>query len=221
MGTGKDADPSGSGSLTTQRALALLALQGLLFTAAGLGLWHLSGRELSGFVSITASEVIMGIAFGLALILLAATVFRAFPQVADHLVRLQSDTYRFLGPNLGYPAVVFISLIAGIGEEAALRGGLQTLLGDHVGAAAAIAIASALFAALHLARPLITALLFAIGVVFGIVYWQTRSLLAVMIAHVLYDIWALRYLNREMHRMGLFAPSNDTAATLANRADPV
>lgn len=43
-----------------------------------------------------------------------------------------------------------------------------------------------------------------IGIIFGVVYWQTGNLLTAIIAHVPYDIWALRYLNREMHRLGLF-----------------
>lgn len=209
---------AGAAAITPRGAIVLLAMQGLLFTAAGVGLWHLSGRIVGGFVSFSFAEAGMGVAFGAILILTAAALFRRFPRASEHLVRLQSDTYRFLGPNLGWPAVVFISLVAGVSEEAALRGGLQTLLGDHVGADAAIVFASALFAALHLAKPLITALLFVIGLVFGLVYWQTGSLLAVIIAHVLYDIWALRYLNREMHRLGLFEETE--APPLANPAQP-
>ena len=158
----------------------------------------------------------MGFGFGALLILTAAMVFRGFKGLSDQLVRLQSETYRFLGGDLGWPAIVAISLIAGISEEVSLRGGLQTLLGDHVGAPAAIVIASALFAALHLTKPLITMLLFGIGLIFGAVYWYTGSLLGVIIAHVLYDIWALRYLTREMHRLGLF----DEPAPLANSAAP-
>lgn len=208
----------GERRITPQAAIALLAMQGALFTAAGLGLWHLSGRPLDDFVSFSLVEVAMGAGFGLALILVAAAVFRGFPRVSEQLIRLQSDTYRFLGPNLGWPAIMLISLVAGISEEASLRAGLQTLLGDHVGPGAAIALASALFAALHMAKPVITALLLVIGAVFGVVYWQTGSLLTVMIAHVLYDIWALRYLNREMHRLGLF--DEPDPASLAKAAEP-
>lgn len=189
-------------------------MQGALFTAAGIGLWIWSGRPLAQFLSISAREVALGLGFAAALIMTAAALFRSFPKVSEHLVRLQSDTYRFLGRDLGWPAIVLISFVAGVSEEVSLRGGLQTVLGDQVDAPAAIAIASALFAALHLAKPLITALLFVIGVIFGAVYWYTGSLLAVIIAHILYDIWALRYLNREMHRLRLF----DEPAPLANSA---
>lgn len=198
------------------QAIALLAIQGSLLTAAGVGLWTISDRSLQTFVTFSLREVAIGFGFGGALIAIAAAVFRGLPKVGEQLVRLQSDTYRFLGPDLGWPAIVFISLVAGISEEAALRAGLQTYLGDLIGPVGAIAVASGLFAAMHLAKPLITALLLVIGVLFGLVYWSTGSALAVMIAHVLYDVWALRYLNREMHRLGLF----EDPAPLAKEAAP-
>lgn len=218
--TGASAGLPASPAISTGKALVALAAQGVLFTLAGLGLWWWSGREPGSFVSFSPAQAAMGVGFGAALIAIAATLFHAFPKASEHLIRLQSDTYRFLGPNLGWPAVIIISLVAGISEEAALRGGLQTVLGDHVGEVAAIGIASALFAALHLARPLITGLLFVIGILFGVVYWQTGSLLTVMVGHVLYDVWALRYLNREMHRLGLFDEPDPSPAPLANTADP-
>lgn len=210
----------GNAAITPGGTLALLAMQGVLFVLAGAGLWLWSGRAVGDFVSFSLGEAMVGLGFGAALIVLAAALFHGFPKTGEHLVRLQSETHRFLGAHLGWPAIVLISLVAGISEEAAMRGGLQTLLGDHIGPVGAIAIASALFAALHLAKPLITALLLAIGMLFGVVYWHTGSLLAVMIAHVVYDIWALRYLNREMHRLGLFDVDPAPSAPLANPADP-
>lgn len=214
------ADPGGAPPITPARATALLVVQGILLTTAGIGLWRLSGRDLGRFISFSWTEVVLGLGFASVLILSAAALFHGFPKTSERLVRMQSETYRFLGPNLGWPSFVLISLVAGISEEAALRAGLQTLLSDHLGSLAAIAVSSAIFAALHLAKPIITALLFAIGVLFGVVYWQTGSLLAVMIAHVLYDIWALRYLNREMHRFGLFDEPAETTAPLANPVAP-
>ena len=213
--------PSSAGvEIPLRKAVLALLLQGVLFTVAGAGLWRWSGRPLSGFVTFTLAEVALGIAFGGALIATAAMLFQGFPKLGEKLVRLQADTYRFLGSNLEWPAVVLISLVAGISEEAALRGGLQTLLGDEFGPVAAILVSSAVFAALHLATPLITVLLLFIGIIFGIVYWITGSLLTVMIGHVLYDVWALRYLNREMHRLNLFEPPDAAPAPLVNATDP-
>lgn len=199
-----DAEETSAGKqIPLGKVVALIVLQGALFTSIGAGLWYVSGRRLGEFISFDPREILWGVGFGAVLVAMAAALFHGFPRMSDRLVRLQADTYAVLGPRLGWSAIVAISLAAGIGEEALLRGGLQTLLADYFGAVGAIAVASAAFAALHLAKPLITALLLAIGVIFGVVYWQTGSLLTVMIAHALYDIWALRYLHREFVRLGL------------------
>lgn len=59
---------------------------------------------------------------------------------------------------------------------------------------------------MHLSKPVIGLILFAIGVVFGAIYWLTGSLLIVIVGHTLYDVFALWYLQRELHRMGFFNP---------------
>ena len=183
--------------------IAALASQAALMIAAGYGLWRWSGRGGEDFVTVSALQVVLGLALGGGLILVAWAVFRAFPRIAEALVRMQAKTYGFIGGKLGWPAVVAISLCAGVGEEALFRGGIQIFLGDRLGIPMAIGLSSAAFAAIHLARPVITAMLFVIGALFGVIYWQTGSLLLVMIGHALYDVWALRYLLSEFVRLGL------------------
>lgn len=199
------------------QVLVLLGLQAIAMVAIGALMWIWSGREKADFVAFSAREAAQGVLLSAVLVALAYGFFRAAPRVSETLVRMQARTYGFLGPRLGWPAIVFISLCAGVGEEALFRGGLQTFLGDHVGAPAAIALSSAVFAAIHLGKPGITALLFLVGAIFGIVYWLTGSLLIVMIGHALYDIWALRYLHREFVRLGLVG---NEAPPLANSASP-
>lgn len=204
---------------------ALVVTQNLVFAGLGLLAWYWSGRPLDAMVELSGSGIATGVALGVALAGIALAIFQAFPRLGDRLVELQIDTYRFLGRDLRWTAIIVIALAAGFGEEMLLRGGLQTLLGDHVGPVLAILIASAVFAAIHLAKPVITALLFVIGILFGTVYALTGSLIAVMIAHALYDVWALRYLHNEFVRLGVFDPvdprGSDASPVLANRADPV
>lgn len=209
-----------SSGLPLGKIVALLAMQTIAFVALGMGLWHFSGRELANFLVLTPAGMLQGIALGGAFIFLAWLVFTLLPGIADRLIRLQADTYRFLGPKLPMWAILAISLCAGIGEEALFRAGLQVLLSDYAGTAAAIALSSAAFAVFHLGKPPITALLFVIGVLFGVVYWLTGSLLAVMAGHVLYDIWALRYLHKSFLRLGLFDEPAPSPASLANPAVP-
>lgn len=208
--------------LSPGKIAILLASQATVFVALGMLLWHLTGRELAAFLMPSLADGLEGIALGTALIVIAWTIFASFPTLADRLVRLQVDTYRFLGPRLPAWAIGAIAVSAGVGEEALFRAGLQVWLGDQLGPIAAITIASGLFAAFHLGKPIITALLFGVGALFGVVYWLTGSLLTVMVGHVIYDVFALRWLHRSFLRLGLFDdPEGSAPAPLANPADPV
>ena len=194
----------------------LLASQATVMIALGLALWHWSGRGTRDFMAITPSQAGMGLALGAGLSLLALILWKAFPRAGERLIRMQADTYAMLLPHISWPVIVAVSLCAGFGEEALFRAGLQTLLGDNVGVPAAIALSSAAFAAIHFGRPVVTGLIFLIGCLFGVIYWQTGSLLTVALGHALYDVWALRYLHREVLRLGLAG----VEAPLANSPSP-
>lgn len=199
-------------ALPLKKLLLLLGLQAATMGGLGCLLWLWSGRDTADFVSLSMPEIAQGAALAAILVAAAYASFRAFPKISEQLVRMQAKTYEFLGPKLGWPAIVAISISAGVGEEALFRGGLQTILGDHLGVPAAIVLSSALFAVIHMGKPVITALLFVVGGIFGVVYWLTGSLLAVMIGHALYDVWALRYLHREFVRLGLVGGEVDAAS---------
>ena len=196
--------------------LVLLTAQTLFFAIIGLALWVLSGRPARSFVTFGSDEFVAGGLLAAVLVVLAAATFYGLPKLAEYLVRAQADNFAFLEKPLPFPAVIWVSLGAGIGEEALFRGGVQTLAGDHIAAPLAIAFAAALFAVVHFAKPTVAAIIFAIGAVFGCVYWITGSLLAVMLAHALYDVFALWYVQKEMHRLRVFAAkevSNDETIT--------
>ena len=55
--------------------------------------------------------------------------------------------------------------------------------------------------------PVIMGIVFAIGALFGMVYHFTGSLLLVIAAHTVYDIFALRFLFREFERLQLAEPT--------------
>ncbi len=202
--------------MSRNQLLAALAAQCAVMVAIGLALWWWSGRRLSAFASFSPGELGFGIGLALALILSAVALWRVFPRAGERLVRLQADQYAFLVPHLTWPVIVAVSLCAGLGEEALFRAGLQTFLGDHLGAPAAIAVSSALFAVIHLGKPVVTALLFLIGCLFGVIFWWTGSFLIVAVGHAVYDVWALRYLQGELVRLDLIGAP---ALPLANPAD--
>ncbi len=189
------------------RATLLLLLTGqtLLFGAIGLGLWVFSGRPAQSFLTFGKDQLGNGVLLAGVLVVLAAVVYMGMPKVSEYLVQAQAKNFAFLEKPLPFPAIIWVSLGAGIGEEALFRGGVQTLAGDYVGAPLAIALAAGVFAIVHFAKPLIAAIIFAIGIVFGCVFWITGSLLTVMVAHALYDVFALWYVQKEMHRLRVFA----------------
>lgn len=186
-----------------------LGAQAAVFAGIGAAIWHLSGRPLRAFIDLDAAGWIGGTAFGIALIAVAAAIFRLFPRILEKTTRLQERTAKLIGARRDWPLFVWISICAGIGEEALFRGGLVPVLSDHIGTPGAVAVTALAFALFHMAKPPIAALLFVIGVVFGGVYVATGSLLTVIVAHVLYDIWAIDALRREAVRLGMVGPRPD------------
>ncbi len=184
-----------------------LAGQTVIFLLGGVILWWAAGRELAEFVTVDLRQIVLGLGLGLGLIAFAASFFALFPNLSEKLTRQQASNFAFLEKPISLPVIIFMSLCAGIGEEAFFRAGLQTFLGEYVHPALAIGLASIAFMLIHFAKPLIAAIIFVIGVVFGVFYWWSGSLLAVMLAHALYDVYAFWYLKKELHRLDLFAPS--------------
>jgi hypothetical protein len=196
--------PAGKKDLSRGSMLALLGLQAMVFALIGGLLWAWTGRPLHELVTPDFHQLGLGVALAAALVATALAGFRIFPDLAEKLCRLQASNFPFLRDGLPFPAIVWISICAGIGEEILFRGGLQTLAIDHVGPIAGITLSSMVFALVHLGNRLIGIFLFGISLIFGVVYWLTGSLSAVMVGHVLYDVFALAYLQHQLHRIGGF-----------------
>ena len=191
-------------SIPLPQMLALVAVQCVLFVAIGVGLWAFSGRDFTAFASIDLYQIGLGVALALGMIASGLALFKAFPAFGEKLVRDQVQQFGFLENRIGIGPIIFISACAGIGEEALFRGGLLTLAADHMAIPLAVLVTSALFAFVHLAKPVVAILIGVIGALFGFAYLVTGSLLAVMIGHALYDVWALWFIQDEMHRLGVF-----------------
>lgn len=193
------------------KMVAITSVQAILFTALGVFLWWLSDRDLAQFVTVDLRQIALGIAIAAALIVAGYVLFKGFPKLGERLIRDQGHSLQFLRNRLGPGAIVGLSLCAGISEEALFRGGLLTLGSDYLPFWIALVASSAIFAAIHFAKVLVATFVFAIGCIFGLLYVGLESLLAVMIAHTLYDIWALWYVQEEMHRLGVFDTPEGTA----------
>ncbi len=188
--------------IESPRNLALiLLLQGLLFLAIGLVIFSASGGAPAYFIRWEWSDVAAGLLLTAAMVGSMQGMLWAFPG----LLGWAAEKQRFLfsgGRPFRLWQIIIISLSAGIGEEALFRGGLQTGLSLYMPAWGAILLSSLLFTLVHLGSPGISAFLFAYSLAFGAVYQLTGSLLAVMLAHALFDVWAIHVVQRELVRRG-------------------
>ena len=184
--------------------VGMTCLQAAVFTVIGVGLWWLSGRPLSEFVTVDAQQIFYGVALAGALIVGGYLLFKLLPKLGEQLIRDQAHSLAFLRNKLGWGPIIILSLCAGIWEEALFRGGLLVIASDYIPFWAALVVTSALFSLMHLAKLRVATFIFIIGIVFGLLYFALESLLAVMIGHALYDIWAIWYVQNEMHRLGVF-----------------
>lgn len=190
--------------MSTPQIVLATFLQAVLFTAIGVLLWRASGKEFADFITVDAMQIGWGLLLTLSMIGVGYGLFKGFPKLGERLVREQAHNLAFLRNKLGPGAIVAMSLCAGISEEALFRGGLLTFGSEYMPFWLALVISAGLFAMIHFAKVLVASFIFIIGCTFGVFYVALDSLLAVMIAHTLYDVWAIWYVQNEMHRLGVF-----------------
>lgn len=98
--------------------------------------------------------------------------------------------------------MVLLSVVAGFGEEALFRGVIQPLSG--------VWLASLLFAVIHVLRwdsDGVKMILFYMpfGLLLGGLYWLTGNLWGCCVAHTLYDLVALWWIQRYLNRSAFWA----------------
>jgi len=132
-----------------------------------------------------------GTSVALLLAALYAWLLRSGPDVApvQAMRRLYHDLLRPVFGNLGLPAIVLLSAVAGVGEEILFRGVLQREFG--------LIVASLAFGAVHVGgrgMVVLGAWAGATGFVLGGLALATGGLIAPIATHALYDALALAYI---------------------------
>ena len=90
--------------------------------------------------------------------------------------------------------MALIALSAGVGEEMLFRGVLQASLGNWLGIAWGLTLASVLFGLLHpISLPYVVVTM-VVGFYLGLTFVLTGNLLSVMVTHALYDFVLMAYL---------------------------
>jgi membrane protease YdiL (CAAX protease family) len=96
-----------------------------------------------------------------------------------------------------------VSLLAGVGEEILIRGGLQSILVGLTSPFVGMLLASLIFGVMHFLSKIYVLITFVIGFVFALVFYLTDSMLLVMVAHTVYDIFAFAMIVKFPHMLGL------------------
>ena len=109
-------------------------------------------------------------------------------------------------PAASLAQFALIALLAGVGEELLFRGVLQSLIGHWTTPILGLVITSLLFGLAHALSKLYFFLATAIGLCFGGLVLQYNDVVAPMVAHALYDFFALTYLSRRVRLSGDSAP---------------
>ena len=190
---------------TTDRShflrLAAVFEGGLVFVALALGLLF----QINPFADfrIDHASVFVGIA--------AALLPFALLVVSDRfrfsaLERMKRIVLQLLGPSLAacrWYELVFVSALAGFGEELVFRGVLQRLLERWLdfggsGHIAGLIASNVIFGLLHFLTPTYALLAGLMGVYFGVLLDATNppSLVVPMVAHGVYDYLAFLLLRR-------------------------
>jgi membrane protease YdiL (CAAX protease family) len=109
-------------------------------------------------------------------------------------------------PSASLGQFALVALLAGVGEELLFRGVIQSVAGQWTTPLVGVIITSLLFGAAHALSKLYFILATAIGLCFGALVLQYDDLVAPMVAHSLYDFFALTYLSRRVRLSGDSAP---------------
>jgi membrane protease YdiL (CAAX protease family) len=143
-------------------------------------------------------SAIFGVAATLPLLLGLAVVTRLRFEPFVRLHQFVLDRLVPLFAPLSLFELAAISVAAGFGEEALFRGliqsGLAAAIGGTNGVVMALAVSAILFGVCHWITPTYAVLAGLAGLYFGLLFVWSGSLLTPLVAHALYDFFALAYL---------------------------
>jgi membrane protease YdiL (CAAX protease family) len=175
--------------------LAVLVEGGLLVGASFLG-WMIDQPPLRQF-AWTPQGALWGVAATVPILLLFFVFLRWPIGPLQRIQRFSEDIIRPLLAPCSLIDLLGISLLAGLGEEMLFRGVLQGAFTTWFNVWVGVAVASLLFGVLHSITVTYAVLAAVMGAYLsGVFLCADRNLLAVIIAHALYDFVVLLWLLR-------------------------
>lgn len=171
-------------------AIQTMAGSVVLFVLA-YALGYFSGVLPHKSFALTPQSILQGI-----LTLLPMLIMLFFIQRAKHPKLLlfkdqQTKIFSEIGFRFTPLRILLMSLGAGLGEELLFRGAIQGALYLFLPIAISILLPSIIFGALHFYNIIYIVLATIIGIYFGIIFFVTNNIAVPIIAHTIYDIFAL------------------------------
>jgi membrane protease YdiL (CAAX protease family) len=165
------------------------------------GNWGSSSSSASRRANLRANRLPPGVwATSLAAGLVGFAALLAFLALMARLVSLPPSTPITTPPEVplmtGFLLLVMASVVAGVSEEAAFRGYMQSMIERHYGVAVAILANGTLFGLLHFGNHpsdvfLMLPYYIAVSAVYGGLTWATDSILPALVLHCAGDIVVL------------------------------
>ncbi|RMJ05584.1 CAAX amino terminal protease self- immunity [Marinobacter litoralis] len=169
-----------------------LLFQGGIGVVGALALWLFDIPLLTGELGLAKALIYGGVGAAITyLLLLQLTKLTwLFP---DNLSDQMQALYEFAA-SYRWPALVLLSLLAGVGEELLFRGAIQGWLLQNTGPWTAVIAASLLFGLVHYVSLTYFVMATGLGLILGTGYQISGSMAMVMVWHAIYDMLALYFL---------------------------
>lgn len=162
-----------------------------LMVAAAYGVALLLKTPFPGAFAWTIEGSLIGVAATAPLCLFLVWFMRSRSTLIGKFRAKQIDEFSKISFLFTPARILVIALGAGISEEILFRGVLQGFAMERAPIALAIIGPNILFGLLHARSALYAIIAGLVGCWLGLVYWLSGNLLAPIIAHALYDVYAL------------------------------
>lgn len=185
----------------TSATLAVALGGGVVVWALGELLRSWTGTDEVAPLVLSSDGLLLGVLASVPTLLLLVYLLRSrFPP----FVRIAATVEATLGPTLlrvGLPGVLWISALAGLGEELLFRGWLQVWLVElGLPTWGGVATAAIVFGLLHWVDRWYAGIVLGVGLYYGVLLVWTGDLLVPVVAHAVHDVVALGVVLRRVRR---------------------
>jgi membrane protease YdiL (CAAX protease family) len=186
-------------------AMAMLFEAGLGFV--GVVIAWVAGVGMANQLVPSQPAVLRGIAASLPMIVLLVGCYKSSWQPLIRLRREVEKVVSELFADCGWLEFALVSIAAGIGEEVLFRGVLQPLVIGWTVPWVGIVVVALLFGLAHALTHTYFVLATLIGLYFGWLAFAYDDLIAPIVAHAVYDWFALMFIQRRAAKGGTLPPA--------------